>query len=280
MPYKTILVYFAGEQRSETLMDVATAIANQNGAHVIGLYVVPAPRVMPAVGVHIPAELIESQRDWYRDEAKKIEARFEAKVTGDSVVREWRTVDAGDPITSRVVSMHARMADLVIAGQPDFDEDSADVQNLPADVLMDSGRPILVVPRAGRFDKVGSSVFLAWNGEREAARAAFDALPLLKQAGTVRVHWVNPEGENRGIDALPGAELAATMARHDVQVEVAHSICDDISVGDEILSRLADHGCDLLVMGAYGHSRFSEMVFGGATRHILRHMTVPVLMSH
>jgi nucleotide-binding universal stress UspA family protein len=280
MSYKTVLVYFSGDDRADTLMDVATMVAAQNEAHVIGLYVVPAPRVMPAVGIHIPAELIENQRDWYREEAAKIKTRFERKVSGDSVTCEWRTIDAHDPITSRVVADHARMCDLVIIGQPDFDEDSADVQNLPADILMESGRPLLLVPAVGPVDRLGSSVFVAWNGEREAARAAFDALPLLVNAKTVRLHWVNPEGANSGIDAVPGAELAAAMARHGVKVEAGHSICDDISVGDEVLSRLADHGCDLLVMGGYGHSRFSEMVFGGATRHILRHMTVPVLMSH
>ena len=79
---------------------------------------------------------------------------------------------------------------------------------------------------------------------------------------------------------LPGAEIAASLARHGVKVTVRKTIADEIGVADEVLARLADDGSDLLVMGAYGHSRLREMVFGGVTRHILKHMTVPTLMSH
>jgi nucleotide-binding universal stress UspA family protein len=79
---------------------------------------------------------------------------------------------------------------------------------------------------------------------------------------------------------LPGTEIAAALARHGVQLTVKKSIVEDIGVADDILSRLADSGTDLLVMGAYGYSRLREMVFGGVTHHILKHMTVPTLMSH
>lgn len=280
MAYKTILAYFSAEDRAAALIGVATAMARRHGAHVIGLYVVPAPRVMPAVGMHIPPEVIDNQRIYFRDEATRIEALFEAALGKEDLVREWRTVEAHDPVTARVVVEHARMCDLVVTGQPDYDADSADMQNLPADLLMQAGRPILMVPNVGRYETLGQTVFVAWNGEREAARAVFDALPVLTRAKQVRLHWINPPNASHVHSAVPGAELAATLARHGVPVEAGHSVSDDISVGDEILSRLSDQGCDLLVMGGYGHSRFSEMVFGGATRHILRHMTVPVLMSH
>jgi len=122
---------------------------------------------------------------------------------------------------------------------------------------------------------------VAWNGTRESARAAFDALPLLAKAKSVKLLWINPSTENGGNgNGMPGSELATALSRHGVKVEAGHSAVRDVGVGDELLSRAADQGTDLLVMGAYGHSRVREYVFGGATRHILQHMTVPVLFSH
>ncbi len=280
MPYRTILVYFSGEDDRDALISAATQIGAANSAHVIGVYIVPPVQITPAVGIHIPPEILDRQRDSHRDLAKEIEGKFTDAMKREGLLNEWRTLEANGPSVSTLGAQHARMCDLVIASQPDYDDGTPDQQALPADLLLECGRPVLLIPRAGKFPKIGGRIFLSWNGEREAARAAFDALPFLEAADHVRVHWVNPEGEYKGTQAVPGSELAATLARHGVKTEAGHSVCDGMSVGDEILSRLADYGSDLLVMGGYGHSRFREMVFGGATRHILRHMTVPVLMSH
>ena len=108
----------------------------------------------------------------------------------------------------------------------------------------------------------------------------FDALPLLQAADLVRIIWVNPTKEMHAAGDLPSAEVAASLARHGVKCEAATAQSPDIGVGDILLSGLTDDSSDLLVMGAYGHSRLREFVFGGATRAILDHMTVPVLMSH
>ena len=141
---------------------------------------------------------------------------------------------------------------------------------------MVSGRPVLVVPYAGRHEGLGSRVLVAWNASREAARAVHDALPLLTRARSVVVLAVDPPDE----DHIPGADIAAHLAHHGVHVEARHTVAPDIEVGDELLNLISDLGADLLVMGAYGRSRWREAVFGGATRHILAHMTVPVLMAH
>jgi nucleotide-binding universal stress UspA family protein len=120
-------------------------------------------------------------------------------------------------------------------------------------------------------------VLVAWNGSREAARAAHDALPLLQQADQVHVLAINP-----GADAgdIPTAEISQHLARHNVRVEASQLVAKDLDVGDVLLSRAADLGSDLIVMGAYGHTRLRETILGGATKHLLAHMTVPVLMSH
>lgn len=152
--------------------------------------------------------------------------------------------------------------------------------DVPERIIIESGRPVLMIPNAGRYPKIGERINVAWNSRREASRAVFDALPLLTAAQRVRIVWVNPQGEKEIAGDLPGAEIAATLARHGVKCEVAPTTSSDIGVGDVILSGLSDDSADLLVMGAWGHSRMRELVFGGATRHILEHMTVPVLMSH
>jgi nucleotide-binding universal stress UspA family protein len=121
---------------------------------------------------------------------------------------------------------------------------------------------------------------IAWDSGREAARAVNDALPVLEQATAVTVLSVNPRP---GIDLHgeePGADIALHLSRHGVKVEVQQTQVEEINVGDTVLSRLADLGCDLLVMGAYGHSRLREVVLGGVTRTLFESMTVPVLMSH
>jgi len=147
-------------------------------------------------------------------------------------------------------------------------------------VMIAGGRPVLFIPTAGRFPTIGSNATIAWNGSRESARAVFDALPFLVAAKQVRILAVNPDDTELHGTVLPGSELATALARHGVKCEVARSVAPDIGIGDELLSRLADRGSDLLVMGGFGHSRFREFIFGGATRSILAHMTAPVLMSH
>jgi nucleotide-binding universal stress UspA family protein len=122
-------------------------------------------------------------------------------------------------------------------------------------------------------------VVIAWKTGRESARAVFDALPLLAGAETVDILEIKERG-NSGDALAPDTTIAASLARHGIKTTVCTSVAGDIGTGDEILSRVADAGADLLVMGAYGHSRMREMIFGGATRHLVRHMTVPTLFSH
>ncbi len=141
---------------------------------------------------------------------------------------------------------------------------------------MNSCRPVIALPFAGEFKTLGRRVLVAWNGSREAARATHDALPFLTQADKVMVLSVNATGEEH----IPGADISTHLARHGVGVEIHNRVQGNIGVGDAILNAASDYGADLLVIGAYGHSRLRELVLGGVTRHLLRHMTVPVLMSH
>ena len=278
MSYKTILVHLNDERRVGGLIDAATQIGQRYDAHVIALYVMPP---IPTYGpTAFGAGYIQAGLKTFRDEADRVHKAFEAASRGRPIVPEWRMIEPGERTVADCIIEEARCSDLVIIGQRDRSFDFSSVLDVPERIIIESGRPVLVVPNAGRFPKIGDRATIAWNTRREAARAVFDALPLLKDAQRVRIVWVNPQEDKSTSRDLPGAEIAATLARHGVKCETATAVSGEISVGDVILSGLTDDAADLLVMGAWGHSRMRELVFGGATRHILEHMTVPVLMSH
>jgi nucleotide-binding universal stress UspA family protein len=184
--------------------------------------------------------------------------------------------------TVGLVALHARYADLTLLGQPNSDEafKGASADAVLVNVMLSSGRPVLAVPYAGKFEQVGERVLVAWNASRESTRAVNDALPLLRDAKSVTVLAVNPKRGIEGHGEVPAADICLHLARHGVKAEAAHTIAKDISEGDALLSYAADLGTDLIVCGGYGHSRAREMVFGGVTRTLLQEMTVPMLLSH
>ena len=279
MAYKTILVYLNSEQQAERIMSVAAQIARRSNAHLIGLYVVPAVRIYPAVQAYITTEILEAQKQHSREQADRIRKVFDNVVSAEDFVSEWRVIEANVPDRTPTVLQHGRMVDLIVLGQYD-QSDERDERDLPDRVVMESGRPVLIVPAAGTFENVGSYVMMAWDGGREASRAAFDAMPFLESAEEVRVHVVNPPAKEGNNTFLPGTELSNSLARHGVNVETGQSTSRSGAVGEELLLRMADHGSNLLVMGCYGHSKLRELALGGVTRHITQHMTAPVLFSH
>ena len=278
--YKTILVYLDTKDRAAALIEIALSLAARHDAHLIGLHVVPSD-ISASIGMfpaELPIQYIEEAQQLRKAEADAIEAIFVQKTRAAGAERiEWRHEMAIRPDDGRTINRHAMCADLVIAGQT-RDPDLGDT--ILADIIMGCGRPVLVIPCAGSFELVGDRVLVAWNATPESARAAFDALPLLQAASQVRVLAINPRHEAPLVGLATADDLVVALARQNVTVESATSFSQDISVGDDVLSSLADDGSDLLVMGCFGHSRLREMLFGGVTRHVLRHMTVPVLMSH
>lgn len=278
MSYKTILVHLNDERRVAGLVEAAAHLASRHQSHLIGLYALPP---VPTYGATtVGAGMVKSGLNTFIEEAKRVQAAFEKATTGRPFVSEWRMVVADRLGFAETIMEHGRAADLIMAGQRDTAWAYSTLLDEPERLAIESGRPVIIVPHSGKFPAFGKHVTLAWNGRREAARAAFDALPLLKAAESVRIVWINPQDEANDTGDIPAAEIAACLARHGVKCETAKSFATDIKVGDILLSDLADDGSDMLVMGAYGRSRIREFVFGGTTRHILRHMTVPVFMSH
>ncbi len=276
MTYKTILLHVNDERRVAGLVTAAASLASRYEAHLIGLYVMPP---VPTYGVtSVGAGMIKASLNTFRDEAKRVQIAFEKAAQGLPFVTEWRLVGSRRGVAETIMD-HGRVADLIIASQSDPDWDFSMLLDEPERLAIESGRPVLIVPLKGKFSDFGHRITVAWNGTREAARATFDALPLLKNADNVRLLWINPQDDPDAGD-IPTTEMAAALARHGVKCDGRMLLAPDAKVGDVLRADMEEDGSDLLVMGAYGHSRLREFVFGGATRDVLRHMTVPVLMSH
>jgi nucleotide-binding universal stress UspA family protein len=276
MALKRILVHFDQSQQGQSRMDLAVTLARQFGSRLTGVHVIPT-LIPPAfvVGQVPPAFLVEQERD-VQEAAEAARRQFIERASKEGLTADWQSLQFSPVVELRRL---ARYADLAIVGQNDPDARDLVNQVRPEDVVLGSGRPVLVVPYIGAPATTGRRVVIAWNGGREAARAVGDALPLLRRAETV---WALSIGRDAGETATsPTSELARFLADHGIRATPRELIAgDDISASDLLLSMLSDLGADLLVMGCYGHSRMREVVLGGMTRGILRHMTVPVLMSH
>jgi nucleotide-binding universal stress UspA family protein len=281
MSYKDLLVVLDAAPDTSGRVDLAATLAERFSAHLAGLYPIPSPELPRRAGYADLAALEPVYHEWRAralEQAEQTREAFERAAALRGVASEWRGAAEGweaDP------ALHARYADLTILGQRDPDDDEmALTRPRPERVTLASGRPILVVPYAGKFATVGRCVLVAWDASREAARAVADAMPLLARAEAVTVLVVDPHTGPDGHGDLPGADIARRLARHDVKAQVERTVSAEVPIGEALLSRIADLGADLLVMGAYGHSRARELLLGGATRSILASMTIPVLMSH
>jgi len=281
MSIKTILVHLGSEQHAADLLGVAAGIAEASTAHLICLHVVPDAFTPSTVPPEVMGELIEAQRQANEAMAVKVEAIYRQMSAGLRVPNEWRKAEARFETIADVVIRHGRTADLLVLGQSDDKLDFLSGIGTPEEVMLKVGRPVLMVPVKGKDGPVGRRILIAWKDSREAVRAVFDALPFLIDADSVHILTVRHESRpDLSKASVPAADIAATLAHHDVHCEIIEVTGQDKSVGDEILKQVKDCGCDMVVMGGYGHSRLREIMLGGATRKLLDAMTVPVLMSH
>lgn len=278
MALKDLLVHVDGSKSNSARLDAAIRLAGEHDAHLAGLYVLPIRNVLPPfTEAHIPKEVLDAQKEAAREQAAAAEQAFTEATKRAGLSAEWRAVE-GDPAST--LSLHARYVDLLLLGQADDSDTCSLDQGLVEEVVLDAGRPVLMIPYIGAPDTIGKNVLVAWNGSREAMRAVHEAMPFLERADSVDVLSINPPKGRAGDGDIPGADLSLHLARHGVKARASHVEADDIDAGELLLSRAADQQADLIVMGAYGHSRYRELVLGGATRQILQSMTVPVLMSH
>jgi nucleotide-binding universal stress UspA family protein len=270
---KHIVVHVDGGAHDAAVLTLSAALAGRFGAGLEAVFASVPPFIPASIDGMLTPQIIEAQQAIYRQRADAAKKAL-AAVKLPQGQPAWTQVDgmAADAVLSR-----ARFADITLLAQPRPEEsDAATDYDSPAEIVMGAGRPVLMVPYAGKFADAGKRVIVAWNGTRESARAIADALPFLAGAAEVTVLAVNPPGDAAAMEA----DIKRWLGLHGVKgkTRVAHT--KDIEVGDVLLSAAADLSADLIVMGAYGRSRLRELILGGATHSIFRHMTAPVLMSH
>ncbi|MAN81085.1 MAG: universal stress protein UspA [Rhodospirillaceae bacterium] len=277
MSLKDILVQIDLTSESDRRLKAGMSLANAHGAHLVGVYAIPRPYIPAYAEVQITAEVLEAQRASAEEAASRAKAAFDKATANSGLSVEWRQQEGDE---GRVLGFHCRYADLTIVSQPDPEQSLfPGDRDLPDRLILTAGRPVMVLPHGYSGDLAGKRILVAWDEGPLASRAIHDAMPLLQAAEKVVVMVANPDrtpDERRD----PGADIAAHLARHGVKVEASHVTSDELDVGNLLLSRAADMSADMMVMGAYGHARWSELILGGVTNVVLSHQTVPVVMSH
>jgi len=277
---KTILASLGHLGRLEEVLEAAIHIAKKNDGHVIGYYPIPGPNriVYAAPGSDFPLD--DHITRLYDEHLPLTKAKFEDRMRRSGVEFEWREDKRFEPVLTQGILEHGREADIIILGHDAAGSKTAKEEvGFIADVVMGAGRPVLVVPPATGKEFKSDKIAIGWNASRESCRAAFDSLPLLEKASDVMLAWINPEKKLGKNEKLPGAELAAALARHDVPVTIK-GISNRNRTPKAIINMVEEHDIDLLVIGAYGHSRLREQILGGVTEHILKNLPCPVLLGN
>jgi nucleotide-binding universal stress UspA family protein len=272
MPSQDILVVIDNEASVTRRLAPIAALAKRVELRVTGLFATGLPNTAAYGDMQGWAILVDTYMTARRELAVKAEAVFRREIARHKLAGDWLSRE-GD-LTGTIIS-RARLHDLVVLGQPDPAADATGLR--PEEVIVAAGGPALVVPYTGESPELGRNILVAWNGTREAARALHDAMFVIDGAEAVTVLEIDPPD---GDDGVRAADVVAMLARRGVAAKAESTVSDGTPVADVILSLAADLSADLLVMGAWGHSRLREFVLGGASRGMLQEMTIPVLMSH
>ncbi|HEX9534570.1 MAG TPA: universal stress protein [Stellaceae bacterium] len=285
---KTILVPATGNQTDDAIFTSALAAARAFNAHLDFLHVrVDAAAMVAAMAtdgsgaamVSGLVERVDEEATRREDTARQLFQRFcerERLVIADtpagqpSPTAQWFR-EIGDE--AYWVREYGRAADLLVVGHP-ADDQGVSIDTIEA-ALVGSGRPVLIVPAAPMVS-LPETIVIAWKAAPEAARAVTAAMPLLSKAKQIQIVTV---AEEQGLSDEEGARLMTGLARHGFNVSTRHLRPERLGAADTLLATAAEEGA-LVVMGAYGHSRLREWMFGGFTEHVLRGAAVPVLMMH
>jgi len=277
MIYKTIAVILQGKEDTQRVLDSAIPLAQVWGAHIVGIHAEPIPVAYSAAVGFPDVAVIETATQAAEERTREIEAIFLGRMKAAGQSHDWHGARSFSGDSGHACAAIARAADLVVAAQHNPNWASDETTGIES-VLYEAGRPVLVVPHSGALTSTFSRVLVAWNGSREAARAAFDALPLIEEAETTEVFVVDPPEEGDDLSASAAA-LAEALSRHGAQVTVATDTSRGRGIEEVIRDRAAATGADLLVLGAYSHSWLRQLLFGGITRTVLQSMPIASLMS-
>lgn len=272
---RDILVNLATHTKNDRARDYALSLAEKFDAHVTGTAFAYAPIIPVMIGIEgLPAEYIDEERAANEKAAQAAKERFlQASTSGRCEAYSPSVTISG---AAHLFAKMGRNYDICIVEQTD--QETTQYDSIIEAALFDSGRPVLVVPyihdKPAKFD----TALICWDGSKPAARALADAMPFLHK--TKRIHVITVAEAKKITEEFPGAEIAKHLSRHGLAVQTKKITVEDVDIANTILSHAADIDADFLVMGAYGHTRLREFVFGGVTAQILTMMTLPTLMSN
>ncbi len=271
MAYKDILVHLDGGDRDSVRIAAALSLASGWGARLTGLFA--------RSEYHAPAMVARRTSDGFEAAAEKSERQFAEATKGAATPTRWWRLAHGEPgHVLHETLLAARFHDLVVLGQHHDGKDSP--AELAEHLIVQSGRPVLVLPAFGDYPTIGTKVLVGWNGGREATRALHDGLPLIQPKAEVEVLTVR-DTHPSGHPQVPPLSIPDHLTQYGITVTREVLMAEDIGIMDMLLSRAFDQGADLLVMGGHGGNYLPFLASKGAgTRHILRHMTLPVLLAN
>ncbi|WBU52132.1 universal stress protein [Paracoccus sp. SCSIO 75233] len=277
MAYKTILTVLSNETQTAQL-DAAIAAARKEDAHLevfcLGVDHAQAGYYYAGASAYVFQEAIDKALD----AAEQLEKFVRGKLEAEEI--RWSTESAVAQVggLTTLIGMRARFADLVVLGQPYAESAPAEAEAVTEAALFEGSAPVLIVPEGGLPQNFGNKILVAWSQTEEAMTSVRRALPLLKRAESVEITVVDPS-PNGPERSDPGGALSQMLSRHGVNVEIAVLARTLPQTSDILSQRATEIGADLIVMGAYGHSRFREAILGGTTRSMLSKSNLPVLMA-
>lgn len=279
MALKDILVVLFGDDGDQHVIASVDAMAIFAQAHVAASLVAPIPDPvfvgdMMGGGMAL-GEFITS----VRTDATASQEKIRLALSRTNLGYEQRLVMAQTLTACDMTVTQARHVDLTVMARPSKDSTGFRHEILEA-ILMESGRPLLLLPEGWKTDGRVQTVFVAWNAGREAARAVGDAEAWLNAATKIVIGTVDAKPGPRGHGEAPGVDIATHLARHGHAVELRNIDSLGAATGQAILDAAETAGADLIVVGGFGHPRLQQALFGGVTRTIVESSKVPLLMSH
>ncbi len=279
MMFKTVTTIVTDLQADQTAISAALEIAHQNQGH-LDLLCLGIDRTQPgfyyagANAMALQSNLVEAEK-----EANDLEQSLQKQLGAVLVPWASRCLTAQLPGLAQFLALNMRLADLAVFAKPYGDGRTHEHEVIVESALFDAKIPVLIMPDNATLPTVINRIVIAWNESQEALNAVRLALPLLKAADIVNIAIVDPPAH--AFDRSdPGGALALMLSRHGIKAEVSVLAKTMPRVSDVIARHLVDQNAELLVMGAYGHSRIRESILGGATRNTLQMAKLPVFMAH
>lgn len=276
---KDVTVYLDGSTADEARIAQAMAVCAAFDAHLTALYLNALPSIVVAADAAAPAMIDWQLQDDAIANGDAAQSRLSRRLDEAARLSEFRRRDLYAGQFGEAVASLGRTADVTVVSRPYGDGAADNGPEIVEGALFGSGRGVLVVPPGAAARSAFSTILLGWRNGREAARAVAEAMPFLRNADRVVVAVVDEDGAPAEAGEEPAADIARHLDRHGVSVEIRHLSRWD-RPGEGLIHEAKAIGADMVVAGAYGHSRLREWVMGGTTRDLLRDCPVPLLMAH